>query len=89
MEASFHSGERIDATQWLLQQALNEASIVFIPFSAGVMTRFEYELYEKDLPVERIKDIVEQFKTVIKKDLISNFLPKFCVHSLTDSLGQA
>ncbi|MBK9385271.1 MAG: M2 family metallopeptidase [Planctomycetes bacterium] len=43
----------IDATAWLLHQALAEASIVFLPFSAGVMTRFEYELYEEELPPER------------------------------------
>ncbi len=41
---------KIDQTQWLLNEALSAASIVFIPFSAGTMSRFEYDLYENDLP---------------------------------------
>ena len=61
--------ERIDETRWLLQQALNEASIVFLPFSAGVMTRFEYELYEKDLPVDRFNarwwELVREYQGVV------------------------
>ncbi len=40
----------IDQTQSLLKNALNY--IVFIPFSAGVMTEFENALYAEDLPVE-------------------------------------
>lgn len=37
-----------DEMQTLLKEALNY--IVFIPFSAGTMSRFEYELYAKNLP---------------------------------------
>ena len=37
----------IDKTQSLLKEALDY--IVFIPWSAGVMTEFEYELYSKNL----------------------------------------
>jgi peptidyl-dipeptidase A len=37
---------------------------VFLPWSAGVMSRFEYELYEKDLPPEQWQrrwwELVEQ-----------------------------
>ncbi|MFH1018764.1 MAG: M2 family metallopeptidase [Pseudomonadota bacterium] len=40
---------KIDATQWMLNQALEE-SIVFLPWSAGVMSHFEHDLYEKNLP---------------------------------------
>ena len=39
---------KIDEIQWLLEEAFNNA--VFIPWSAGVMTHFEYDLYEKNLP---------------------------------------
>ena len=37
----------IDDTQTLLKEALD--SVVFIPFSAGTMTRFEHDLYATDL----------------------------------------
>lgn len=39
---------RPDSIQLLLQEALN--FIVFIPFSAGTMTRFEHALYAEGLP---------------------------------------
>jgi len=39
-----------DEMQTLLKEAMNY--IVFMPWSAGVMTEFEYELYAKDLPVD-------------------------------------
>lgn len=39
---------RVDRMQQLLQEALNY--VVFIPFSAGVMTRFEHALYAEGLP---------------------------------------
>ena len=38
----------IDQTQWLLDEALNEA-VAFIPFSAGTMSFFEHDLYEENL----------------------------------------
>ncbi len=40
-----------DKIQALLNEALNY--IVFIPWSAGVMTEFEHELYAKDLPQDQ------------------------------------
>ncbi len=43
---------KIDPTQAMLASAL-EQTVAFIPWSAGVMTHFEYELYEKDLPPEQ------------------------------------
>lgn len=45
-------GVRINATQAMLSEALTQ-TVAFIPWSAGVMTRFEYELYEKDLPPDQ------------------------------------
>jgi peptidyl-dipeptidase A len=44
-------GARVDPIQQLLKEALN--SIVFIPFAAGTMTRFEYSLYAENLPPAR------------------------------------
>lgn len=41
-------GTRTDETQALLKEALNY--VVFIPFSSGTMSMFEYELYAKNLP---------------------------------------
>lgn len=41
-----------DDQRALLKEALNY--IVFIPWSAGVMTRFEYELYAGNLPEDKI-----------------------------------
>lgn len=40
-----------DEMQTLLKEALNY--IVFIPFSAGTMSRFEHELYAKNLPKDQ------------------------------------
>lgn len=40
-----------DETQALLKEALNY--IVFLPWSSGVMTRFEYELYARNLPADQ------------------------------------
>ncbi len=39
---------KFDTLKLLLKRALND--IVFMPFSCGVMTEFEYELYSKNLP---------------------------------------
>ncbi|MBK5294684.1 MAG: M2 family metallopeptidase [Acidobacteriia bacterium] len=43
---------KLDATEYLLSEALDSA-VVFLPWSAGTMTHFEYELYEKSLPVDQ------------------------------------
>lgn len=42
---------QIDETQVLLKEALQY--VVFIPFSAGVMTTFEHDLYVKNLPEDQ------------------------------------
>jgi peptidyl-dipeptidase A len=46
------AGRKIDAGQWLLSEALDNA-IVFLPWSAGTMTHFEHDLYERKLPPDR------------------------------------
>ncbi|MDX1672490.1 MAG: M2 family metallopeptidase, partial [Balneolaceae bacterium] len=43
-----------DQTQSLLKEALNY--IVFIPWSAGVMTEFEHSLYGENLPMDEFND---------------------------------
>lgn len=43
---------KINQTQVMLEEALTR-TVVFLPWSAGVMSRFEYELYEKNLPPDQ------------------------------------
>lgn len=43
---------KINQTQVMLEEALTR-TVVFLPWSAGVMSHFEYELYEKDLPPDQ------------------------------------
>ncbi len=45
-------GQVIDRNEWLLDEALDSA-VVSLAFSAGTMTHFEYDLYEKKLPVDQ------------------------------------
>jgi peptidyl-dipeptidase A len=42
---------QVDARAQMLKEAL--AYVVFIPFSAGVMTQFEHDIYSRGLPAER------------------------------------
>jgi peptidyl-dipeptidase A len=59
----------IDQIRWLLNEALSSSSVVFIPWAAGVMTRFEYELYENDLPKEEYNqrwwELVRQYQGIV------------------------
>jgi peptidyl-dipeptidase A len=41
-------GKEPNPTGWLMQSAME--SIVFLPWSAGTMSHFEHDLYEKELP---------------------------------------
>jgi peptidyl-dipeptidase A len=41
---------KADPVTWLLDTALDGASIVFLPFSAGVMTHFERDFYAGTIP---------------------------------------
>lgn len=60
-------GQRIDERRWLLDEALTGA-IVFLPWSAGVMSHFEKELYADELPADRLNDrwweLVAQFQGI-------------------------
>jgi peptidyl-dipeptidase A len=59
-------GAQTDAVQMLLKEALNH--VVFIPWSAGTMSRFEHELYAKNLPPDqwnrRWWEIVQQYQGI-------------------------
>ncbi|HWT01849.1 MAG TPA: M2 family metallopeptidase [Pyrinomonadaceae bacterium] len=44
-------GARVDETQALLREALNY--VAYMPFATGTMTRFEYDLYENNLPKDQ------------------------------------
>lgn len=58
---------KVDPNEYLLSQALDSA-VVFLPWSAGTMTHFEYELYEKSLPVDQFNkrwwEMVKQYQKV-------------------------
>ncbi len=60
---------KIDQIQWLLNDALSNSSIVFIPFAAGTMTRFEHDLYELNLPKDQFNkrwwELVEQYQGIV------------------------
>ncbi|MCP5113560.1 MAG: M2 family metallopeptidase, partial [bacterium] len=59
---------QIDQTEWLLNEALDNA-VVFVPWSAGVMTRFEHDLYEENLPRDEFNrrwwELVEQYQGIV------------------------
>ncbi len=61
------SNGKTDDMQTLLKEALNY--IVFIPFSAGTMSQFEYELYAKNLPQEQYNarwwEIVQKYQGLV------------------------
>lgn len=44
-------GAKVDEMQLLLREALNY--VAYMPFATGTMTRFEYDLYENNLPKEQ------------------------------------
>lgn len=57
----------VDETKQLLKDALNY--VVFIPWSTGTMSRFEYELYSKNLPPDqwnkRWWEIVKEYQGIV------------------------
>ena len=59
--------QKIDRNRWLLDQALTQ-TIVFLPWSAGVMSHWERDVYAKDLPAsewnKRWWDYVAKFQGV-------------------------
>lgn len=58
---------RLDETKQLLKDALNY--VVFIPWSSGTMSTFEYELYAKNLPQDqwnkRWWEIVKEYQGIV------------------------
>jgi peptidyl-dipeptidase A len=63
----FPEGQQIDPTQALLREALNY--IVFIPWSAGVMTDFEHALYTENLPPDQYNakwwELVQKYQGIV------------------------
>jgi peptidyl-dipeptidase A len=47
-----HEDQHVDQMQWLLDSALT-GPITFLPWSAGVMTHFEHDLYAEELPPDQ------------------------------------
>lgn len=58
---------KVDETQALMREALSNG--VFIPFSAGTMAQFEYELYAKNLPKDQYNkrwwEIVRDYQGIV------------------------
>jgi peptidyl-dipeptidase A len=58
---------KVDTTQALLKEALNY--VVFIPWSAGVMSRFEHDLYDNTLPPNRYNarwwELVKEYQGIV------------------------
>lgn len=61
------AGTKTDETQTLLKEALDY--IVMVPWSAGVMTHYEYELYNKNLPKEQYNakwwELVKKYQGIV------------------------
>jgi peptidyl-dipeptidase A len=62
----FPEGQQTDDIQELLKQSLNY--IVFIPWSAGVMTEFEHSLYADNLPADQFNakwwELVQKYQGI-------------------------
>ncbi len=60
---------KIDQTQWLLNDALSSASVIFIPWAAGTMSHFEHDLYELNLPKDEFNtrwwEYVEKYQGIV------------------------
>ncbi len=63
----FPEGGEVDQIQTLLKEALNY--IVFIPWSAGVMTEFEHALYAENLPADQYNakwwELVQKYQGIV------------------------
>jgi len=63
----FPEGSETDDVQVLLKEALNY--VVFIPWSAGVMTEFEHDLYAGALPADQFNqrwwDLVAEYQGIV------------------------
>ncbi len=86
---------KIDPNQALLEDALTR-TVAFLPWSAGVMTHFEYELYEKELPPEQWQkrwwELVAKYQGVVPPDAARLTDPDLCdactkTHIIDDPAG--
>lgn len=72
---------KIDPILAMLREAL-EMTVAFVPWSAGVMSRFEYELYEKNLPPEQWQqrwwELVSSYQHVAPPDVARLVDPALC-----------
>jgi peptidyl-dipeptidase A len=63
----FPEGQEVDQVQTLLKEALNY--IIFIPWSAGVMTEFEHALYAEKLPPDQYNakwwELVQKYQGIV------------------------
>jgi peptidyl-dipeptidase A len=70
----------IDATRWLLNEALN--SVVVMPWSIGVMTHWEHDFYEEDLPADQLNarwwHYVQKFQGIDPPDPSAPRGEEFC-----------
>jgi peptidyl-dipeptidase A len=86
---------QVSTNNALLVDAL-ERTVAFMPWSAGVMTHFEYELYEKDLPPDQWQkrwwEMVNQYQGVVPPDPARISDPEACdactkTHIIDDPAG--
>ncbi len=63
----FPEGQQTDQIQTLLKESLNY--IIFLPWSAGVMTEFEYSLYAENLPKDQYNakwwELVQKYQGIV------------------------
>ncbi len=73
----FPEGQETDQIQTLLKEALNY--IVFLPWSAGVMTEFEYSLYAENLPADQYNakwwELARKYQGIVPP---SERAPEYC-----------
>src|SRR2546430_7545213 len=78
-------GVKINQTQAMLNEAL-ERTVAFLPWSAGTMSHFEYELYEKNLPPDQWRSEEHTSELQSQSNLVCRLLlEKKKKHSSTSS----
>ncbi|MFK7990486.1 MAG: M2 family metallopeptidase [Sandaracinaceae bacterium] len=85
-------GQEIDQVRWLLDSALT-GPIVFLPWSAGVMSHFEKELYADELPADELNarwwSIVRQYQGIAPPEARSDDGCDACTKThINDDPGQ-
>jgi len=82
---------KVDQTQALLKEALS--NVIFMPWSAGTMPSFEYELYEKNLPKDQYNkrwwEIVKQYQGIVPPSARGEQFCDACTKThINDDAGQ-